>query len=148
MTDVILPLLNAVISFVIGGGVSRLLDAFTPWKDWHPTFQGKDAPFIKSIAAFLLTAFASLALAFLYQELPNVFPKLPTDLQNVIVLFFSIVGAFIKHGTVTAANLKAQVRQLNLDVRNEHARWESADPIGRRIVSTGAGVYSNLGKEP
>lgn len=122
--DIILQAINALISFVIGGGISKSLDAIPQWKDWHPTFRGQPAPFLKSVAVFIITSVFISILATLYQLLPNLFPKLPADEQAIIVNIFSIIGAYIRFvGSQTTA-LKMQIKGMT---RNEHARYETAE---------------------
>lgn len=122
--DTLTATLQAFIAFVIGGGISRLLDAWPAWANWHPTWpfaflmeKGTPLPFLKAALVFVIVAAVILVLATLYQLLPSLFPKLPVDAQSIIVLFASLLGSYIRNQSSSSAALKEQVGQLTAEAR-------------------------------
>lgn len=114
MSDV-LDLLLGAISFVVGGGISRFLESQEGWVDWHPfvpawvpLFGGKPAPFLKSLAVFLIVGAVLLLLIIPYQFLPVLVPQLSQEWQGVFVMFFGALGAYVRHQTSTLARLREE----------------------------------------
>lgn len=107
--DNIIAGILALLAFIVGGGISKALDQWPVWGNWHPYLFGSPAPFIKSAAAFLIVAVLILALVTVYQLLPQYWDTLPKDVQAIIVLFAAALGAFIRNETSTTAKLRAEM---------------------------------------
>ena len=107
--DNILSGVLAVIAFVVGGLISRWLDAWPVWANWHPFLFGQPAPFVKSVGAFFLVAVILLVLVTIYQLGPGWYSRLTPDEQAILVMWAAVLGAFIRNQTSAMAKLKAQV---------------------------------------
>lgn len=108
LDDILLSIM-ALIGFIVGGGISRVLDGIPQWESWHPQLGGQPAPFVKSIAAFVVVAVVLLALVSAYQLLPVLMPQLSPDLQSIIILFAAVLGAYIKKQNGQNAALRKEI---------------------------------------
>ena len=109
--DNILSGLLAIIAFVVGGAISRWMDAVPQWATWHPYLFGQPAPFIKSAFAFFIVAVILLGLVTVYQLGPGFYSQLPPDVQAIVVMFAAVLGAYIRNQASNMAKLKAQLKQ-------------------------------------
>lgn len=106
--DILIGILSLLVNWLIGGGMSKLLDAIPPipywpgkrfyFKAWHPD------PFWKSTVVLVVScAFGGLVTFLINYAIPNGFGHLPEGLQAFLVAQANFIAMFIKNTNTKTA---------------------------------------------